>query len=390
MKRSLNYISSIPWVCTEEYLSKMISISERIHTIPENLKNRAVEQIGGVKYPESKGLVETFGSTAVLKVIGPIFRYASMFENISGATSIQSVNKQFQRLENDESIKKIILVIDSPGGEVAGISEFSKNVKNSSKEVIAYVDGMAASGAYWIASACSKIYANETSMLGSVGAVISVHNKNEEGEIEFVSSVSPNKRPDVNTESGKESIQSLVNRIGSIFVETVAENRNVSVDYVIDNFGKGGIIIGKEALSVKMADKICSMKDLIIQEESGIMNQEEKSMRIENMGEYENGVKDERERVIAIFSNSFTAPDQTALKCVSDGVKVEDALKMFISERKGKVSIVAEEIKATGNVEFVETGNDENDVLMNEFNGDEKSYNAYKTAMSKNLVKIKR
>jgi ClpP class serine protease len=390
MNRSFNYISSIPWVCTEEYLSKMIDISERVHEIPENLENRTIEQIGGVVYPESNGMVETFGSTAILKVIGPIFRYASMFENISGATSVQSLNKQFQRLENDPSISQIILVIDSPGGEVAGISEFSKNLKNSSKKVVAYVDGTAASGAYWIASSCSVIYVNDTSMLGSVGAVISV-SKKVEGKTEFVSSVSPNKRSDVETDSGKIYVQSLVDKIGNIFVETVAENRNVSVDYVIENFGKGGIIIGKETLPVKMADKLISLKDLISQETNAIMNQDEILTKDENMEEYEKGVKDERERVIAIFSNSFSSVDPVVLNAISEGVKVEDALKSFIAERKKMVIGIAEEIKNSETVSFVEDKvSSEDDILMSEFNGDEKSYNAYKNAMSKNLVKIKR
>jgi ClpP class serine protease len=387
MKKAYNFISSVPWICTEESLSNIIQISQRLNEIPNDLKNRVIESIGGTVYAGSNGMVETFGSVAALKIIGPIFRYASMFDNISGAVSIQNINKQFQLLEKDESIKKIILVLDTPGGEVAGISEFSKSVNNSKKEVIAFVDGEAASAGYWIASAASKIVVTDTSLVGSVGAVITVKRDTEDNNtVEFVSSVSPNKRAKPDTDEGKQSIQALVDKIGTVFIETVAENRKVTIEHVLENFGKGGLKLGKEAVQAGMADEIGDFKSLIMSEESDIIIKEDQ-IKEENMEDYKKGVEDERKRVLAIMENTFTGCEEVTSAAIRDGVTVEDALKSIIAERKKTAIKVFEEINASEPVKREESVSD--DMLVSEFNGDEKAYNAYKNAVAKGLVKIK-
>ena len=128
---------------------------------------------------------------------------------------------------------------------------------------------MAASAAYWLASASSEMVITNTGELGSIGVVAIFRDTSAKDEkqgiqnIEVVSSVSPNKRLDPKTSEGKQLIQNVVDELANIFVETVATNRNVSVDDVLNNFGKGGMLVAQSAITAGMADKIGSFENLI-------------------------------------------------------------------------------------------------------------------------------
>jgi hypothetical protein len=78
--------------------------------------------------------------------------------------------------------------------------------------------------------------------------------------IEFVSSISPNKRPDPSTEAGREQYQKLVDTLGSIFVESVARNRGVTTEDVEQRYGAGGLLIGREAVASGLADRTGSFE----------------------------------------------------------------------------------------------------------------------------------
>ena len=88
----------------------------------------------------------------------------------------EKISKQLERYGNNDSIKAIILHIDSPGGGAAASQEIYHEVmrirEEKHKKVIASVESVGASGAYYIASACDKIYANPASVVGSIGVIM--------------------------------------------------------------------------------------------------------------------------------------------------------------------------------------------------------------------------
>ena len=387
MNRAIKLIKSVPWLSTENTVLKIAEIAARENQIPKDLKNLVLEPLGGVVSDKSP-ILEFFDDVAVIKIIGPIFRYASLFENISGATSVQSLNKAFRIAENTPGIKAIVEYIDSPGGEVAGISEYAAMTRESSIPVIAVVGGMSASGAYWIASAADKIYGADTSMFGSIGAVMSISVDNEDNDIEFVSSVSPYKRVDAETDEGKTKYQSIVDKLGSVFVNTVAEYRGKSSDIVVSGFGQGGLIVGEDAVAVGMIDGLKTLSEVINE-------YNEKGMIMENgqvvKADYDAGVADERKRVTAIIEHVMVGCEELAFDYILQGATAEDALKGMISYKKNMASTVREEMEESAKVDMRkdEDENADDSVLMNEFGGDEKSYAAYKNAVSKGLVKVR-
>ncbi len=86
------------------------------------------------------------------------------------------IDKELEQYGNNSSIKAIILHIDSPGGGAAASQEIYHEVmrirEQKHKKVIASVESVGASGAYYIASACDRIYANPASVVGSIGVIM--------------------------------------------------------------------------------------------------------------------------------------------------------------------------------------------------------------------------
>src|SRR5262249_42337824 len=159
---------------------------------------------------------------------------------ISGGASVDALARDFNQALNDPSIRAIVLNVDSPGGEVTGISELAEMIfaARPRKRVVAYVGGMGASAAYWIASAATEIIADATALVGSIGIVAAVPNpeKRSARDVEFVSSQSPRKRPNPNTESGKSQIQVMVDDLAAVFISAVAKYRAVSANTVLEKF----------------------------------------------------------------------------------------------------------------------------------------------------------
>ena len=149
----------------------------------------------------------------------------------------------------------------SPGGSVIGISDLAATIRASKKNTMSF-NWFAASGGYWLSSAFDKVVAPDTGMVGSIGAVLTVvdtRNADQKRGVEYVdivSSQSPNKRPDIQSAEGKAVYQQEVNELADVFIETVARNRGVSVQDVLDKFGAGAMIVAKRAESVGMIDQI--------------------------------------------------------------------------------------------------------------------------------------
>ncbi len=224
---------------------------------------------------DESGILEIRGNVAVINITGPIFRYANLFTWISGATSIQELALAFRKAVDDDSVKAIVLNVDSPGGEVSGISELALEINRARdrKPVIAYADDLTASGAYWLASAAGWIVASDTAELGSIGVVGTwVVYAPAEGETayQFVSSVSPKKRPDLASEEGKAVVQQRIDDLAAVFVSRVAQYRGVSVETVLSDFGQGGVLIASKAVAAGMADEIGTFEELIDKLKSGV------------------------------------------------------------------------------------------------------------------------
>jgi ClpP class serine protease len=165
---------------------------------------------------------------------------------------------------DDPTVDALLLNVDSPGGEATGINELGDMLfeARATKPIWSYVEGLGASAAYWLASATERIVVDATAALGSIGVVLAVSDptKANAREIEFVSSQSPNKRPDPTSERGKAQLQRLVDAMAAVFVAKVARNRGVSEEQVLADFGSGGLLVGEHARRAGLADALGSFE----------------------------------------------------------------------------------------------------------------------------------
>jgi ClpP class serine protease len=258
--KAFEYLASKPLAASQELVEAALAIALRLNS------QEAVEAIKSTDHDEQEGGMSVRGSTAVIPICGPIFRYADWFINLCGGTTVETVALDLATALDDPAIKSIVLNIDSGGGEATGISELAEMIRAASdrKPVIAYVGGMACSAAYWLASAAGEVVIGDTAILGSIGVVWAYPTKKDDPRsVEFVSSQSPHKRPDPKTETGKGKIQSVVDHLADVFVRSVAEYREVSPETVLADFGAGGLIVGEKAVTGGLADRIGSFEEVL-------------------------------------------------------------------------------------------------------------------------------
>ena len=263
-KTALQAVMAERWAITEEGLRTILAIANREGDL-EALKSKLGEELPGTRRAEKRGNV------AVVPISGPIFRYANLFTEFSGATSLGMLSLDFQKALEDDSVSSILLYPDSPGGQVNGTNEFADMVHraNQIKPVVAYVGGTAASAAYWAISGSREIVVDDTACLGSIGVVATFRDDSKARKdmgietIEIVSSASPNKRPDIKTKEGKALVLSELDALADVFIAKVAKHRGVSEEQVRSDFGQGGVFIGAHAVEAGLADRTGSFEALI-------------------------------------------------------------------------------------------------------------------------------
>jgi len=261
--RILKAITQDVWAIVPEQLERICLMAQGLYEskdpVVELLRSKEGEPLN---FTRAVSFRNGFG---IIPITGPIFRRANLLTEMSGATSIEMLALDLQAALDDDKVEHILLEIDSPGGQVTGISELAEQIANSHKPVTAYVEGSGNSAAYWLASAADKIIVSPTAILGSIGAVAGVDVKgDDDSQIKFISSQSPRKQMDPRSDDGAAEMQALVDDLASVFISAVAKNRGVSEETVLTDFGQGGIMVGEHAVAAGLADAVGSFESVIV------------------------------------------------------------------------------------------------------------------------------
>lgn len=234
----------------------------------------------------------------------------------------------------DDNNDILILDIDSGGGMVNGISQVIESIAiaKQKKTIYAFVSGICASAAYWIASQCDKVYIDGTAQVGSIGAMIAGYAFDLESmgikEFRFVSEVSPNKNPPVGSDEFNDEMQETVNVAGRLFVEAVAKGRNVTFEKVVNDFGGGKMFFSQEAISRGMVDAVGTIKTLIeevyMSEKKDTVTADKPTVDIEAIKV--EAIANERSRINAIQSHpNAKAQGKLVNMCIEKGMTAEQS-----------------------------------------------------------------
>lgn len=223
-----------------------------------------------------KATADRDGAIAVIPVRGVISQRASMIEDVSpgAGTSAERIEEQIREAHGSRDIKALVLDVDSPGGAAAGTPEAAEVIRayrGGDKPLVAQVHGLAASAAYWLASAADEIVSTRSSQIGSIG-VITVHESisrmlEDEGKTETVISAGAYKAEanpyEPLSDEAREHLQSVVDQYYGLFVRGVAEGRGVSAEMVESEFGQGRTLLADDALQAGMIDRIGTMRETL-------------------------------------------------------------------------------------------------------------------------------
>lgn len=257
MNRVLEFLTDgSPWLIQQESLETILEVAQRQNDLEAVLSKRG-EPL------DNTYRVQVRDGVAIIPVTGPIVPRGNMFTHVSGLTSVQMLALDLAEAERNPNVRGVAFDFDTPGGHATLIQEFADQIRAFSKPTVAYVSGRAASGGYWLAAAADKIVMAKTGFVGSVGVVTSAYRVKDDSVIEFVSSNAPDKRPDIETDEGKKVVQTVVDDLEQVFIESVMNFRGLSREQVIDL--RGGVVIGAKAIEAGFADEIGSLESVISQ-----------------------------------------------------------------------------------------------------------------------------
>ena len=186
----------------------------------------------------------------------------------------KGVVQNLKRYADDDSVKAIILHVNTPGGGVAASQEIYREVKRirdeKKKRIVAQIETVGASGGYYVASATDKIYADPGSIVGSIGVIAEWYNY---GDLikwakmkditlkagEFKDTGSPTRDM---TPAEREYLQGMIDNMHQQFIQAVADGRHLKVEDV-KAIADGKVWTGQQALPMKLVDQLGDFQDAV-------------------------------------------------------------------------------------------------------------------------------
>jgi len=204
----------------------------------------------------------SFGTGArvgVVEVVGPI-------------TDSKKTLKELRDFADADSIKAIVVRVDSPGGAVGPSQEIYEAVRKlrDKKHVVVSMGSIAASGGFYIACAGEKIYANPGTLTGSIGVIFTFFNV--QGLLKWagvqVAPLTAGKMKDAGspykemTPEERAYFRSVLDDVHEQFIQAVAEGRSLTVDQV-KPIADGRVFTGRQAKELKLVDSMGGLEDAV-------------------------------------------------------------------------------------------------------------------------------
>lgn len=272
------------------------------HLRGEKIDYRGIEaRIGASARP---GLAyEIVDGVAVVPINGVLLKGGGFWAWLFGGTSTIEVGRIFGEAISDDTVKGVILLIDSPGGMVDGTAILAQSIfeARGKKPIVSLASGMMASAAYWIGSAADKVFvADDTTQVGSIGVVITHvdYSKFEDRIGIKTTEITAGKYKRIASDAeplsaeGRQYLQDMADYYYSIFTDQVVSNRGLSMptppqepesrdeaavnmfdaEMVVygrnlyarlDQFANGRLFIGSQGIKAGLVDGVASLPAII-------------------------------------------------------------------------------------------------------------------------------
>jgi signal peptide peptidase SppA len=233
---------------------------------PEEIKARISDR-------QAHEVARSDGGVFVLPLVGIMSQRLNAMDNISGGggVSTDAMGDAFSAAVADDQIKAVVIDVDSGGGSTYGVEDLASRVRAARgiKPIIAQVNSVAASAAYWVATQADEIVVTPGGLAGSIG-VYAVHEDisdalAKEGIKPTIIKAGDNKAELTGysplSDEAKAAVQDRVDQEYGKFVKGVAAGRNTTVATVKDGMGQGRVFGVDDLLKRGMADRISPLRD---------------------------------------------------------------------------------------------------------------------------------
>jgi len=279
-KKLLNYKGDAAKLALDAGL--IDKISNRKDSIDYLISVSGMDDDGGYQYIDSSSYMrhikqkiypskvrDNTNHIALITASGPI----EIGDQPNGKIGSESMSRLIKQAKKDDSIKAVVIRIDSPGGGAFASEAIRQDIialKELGKPVVISMGSVAASGGYWIAMGATEIWSTPTTITGSIGVfgivptfeetLQSIGVRSDGVDTTTLSNIYQTLRP--MSDHAKQVIQSGVDYTYSKFLSIVAEARNTSVKKV-GLIAQGRVWTGEKALELGLVDKLGGLNEAI-------------------------------------------------------------------------------------------------------------------------------
>jgi signal peptide peptidase SppA len=255
-----------PWAITKPMLAIVAGVLARRMSGTEAADSQVVTRPVTGSMPTGTGV-------AVIPIHGVIAPRMNMLSDISGGATFEEATQQLREAVAAADVGTIVLDWDSPGGSVAGATEFAREVLRARavKPVISQANFLMCSAAFWAGACATEVVAAPSAMVGSVG-VYTIHEDLSKAldqlgvKLTYISAgkfkVDGNDAEPL-SDTARAHMQGIVDAMYSRFVGDVALGRGVTPTAVANGYGQGEAVTADEALSLHMVDRIATLDDTV-------------------------------------------------------------------------------------------------------------------------------
>jgi signal peptide peptidase SppA len=190
---------------------------------------------------------------------------------MSGLQSYDDIRGMLRTAMADREVTGIVLDVDSPGGEIAGLADLADEIRSATarKPIFAVADDHAFSAAYWLASAASRVFVTQTGGVGSIG-IIAMHldrsGFDQKAGFAYTPVFAGAQKNDFSphgplSERAKAVLKADVDRVHGMFVNAVAQNRQLPAAKVRGT--EAALYLGADAVKAGLADEIGTLDDAV-------------------------------------------------------------------------------------------------------------------------------
>jgi signal peptide peptidase SppA len=213
------------------------------------------------------------GPVAVVPVYGVIMPRANLFTAMSGGTSVQQIRDQLQAALDDPDYVAVVGEFDSPGGSVEGIEELATWIRaaRGQKPMVAVVNTMCCSGAYYLASQMDEIVGSPSSITGDIGVFIEhteFSRADDEAGVTTTIVRQPAGKHDPNdveplSDAGRAYLEEIVGDYYGQFVAAVSKGRGVPAADIRKGYGQGRSMTAARAKAAGLVDRIDTLEGTV-------------------------------------------------------------------------------------------------------------------------------